>query len=401
MHICIITTEFVTESYFSGGIAQQFYRIAKWEIARGHRVKVITLSDRNEVINYDGINVHRVVPSWPFIIRAVNKLSYYKFSSCLRWLTYSWAAYRKAKELHRQNRFDIVHSVHYQVCGLATLLFLRLPHVVFAAGYKPVWNELSGVRRYISVKAGELLELCFYRLAKNIFAPSVTLKNMLAEKANIKNVRVIRTPFYQEIRQLDDSVYKQYLGGKDYLLFFGRLQMHKGAHILGQALAEVFSKLPRIYAAFVGLDASSPLGPSMRRYITQKCDGSTERVIFIDALHHERLYPIIKGTRLVVLPSLIDNLPNTMLEAMGLGKPVLGTIGCSFDEIIEDGKNGFLVNPGNPTELAQKIVEVWNRKDLDEIGRSAARKIEELAPDKVVPQLIDYYQEVIDANKSR
>jgi len=400
MRIAFITPEFVTEEYYSGGLANYVNRVTRALASMGHDVHVITLSsiDEDEFAE-NGVCIHRVkVKSVSLWYQRLTRRRLNRTGDCLK---FSYFAYRKLQQLHREKPFELIQSTHYKACGLFAKLLLRVPHVTRVSGYRPVWNKLSGARASLDSRVIGFLELIHYRLAKNIFAPSVTLKNMLAEKANIKNVRVIRTPFYQEIRQLDDSVYKQYLGGKDYLLFFGRLQMHKGAHILGQALAEVFSKLPRIYAAFVGLDASSPLGPSMRRYITQKCDGSTERVIFIDALHHERLYPIIKGTRLVVLPSLIDNLPNTMLEAMGLGKPVLGTIGCSFDEIIEDGKNGFLVNPGNPTELAQKIVEVWNRKDLDEIGRNAARKIEELAPDKVVPQLIDYYQEVIDANKSR
>ena len=151
----------------------------------------------------------------------------------------------------------------------------------------------------------------------------------------------------------------------------------------------------------VGLDASSPLGPSMRESITGQCDAFKERIVFADALCHGQLYPVIQGARLVVLPSLIDNLPNTMLEAMGHGKAVLGTIGCSFDEIIDDGKTGFLVKPGDPAGLAQKIIDVWDRGDLDEIGRNAAQRIKELEPDIVVPQLVDYYREVISKSKKR
>jgi len=400
MRIAFVTPEFVTENYFSGGLANYVQRISIALAALGHDVHVLTLSniDKKE-FNYEGVKVYRIQTGRPR--RWLSRLSRHRLSGTAQWLDFSFQAYRRVAKLHKQKPFDILQFPNSRACGLVTSLLLPVPYALRISCYRPVWNKLSGGNRNLDAKACEFLEFICYRLAKNIFAPSLRLKNMLAEKANIKNVRVIRTPFFQEILQLDDSVYKQYLGGKDYLLFFGRLQMHKGAHILGQALSEVFSRLPGIYAVFVGLDASSPLGQSMRRYITQQCDGSTERVIFIDALYHEQLYPVINGARLVVLPSLVDNLPNTMLEAMAFCKAVLGTIGCSFDEIIEDGRNGFLVNPGNPTELAQKIVEVWHRKDLDEIGRSAARKIEELAPDKVVTQLIDYYREVIGKNKRR
>ena len=47
----------------------------------------------------------------------------------------------------------------------------------------------------------------------------------------------------------------------------------------------------------------------------------------LDKLPHRQLYPVIAGARLVVLPSLIENLPNAGLEAMALGRAVIGTAG--------------------------------------------------------------------------
>ncbi len=70
---------------------------------------------------------------------------------------------------------------------------------------------------------------------------------------------------------------------------------------------------------------------------------SASRLVLIDNLPHRQLYPIIAAARLVVLPSLVDNLPNACLEAMGLGTAVIGTTGASFEELITDGVNGFLV----------------------------------------------------------
>ena len=70
----------------------------------------------------------------------------------------------------------------------------------------------------------------------------------------------------------------------------------------------------------------------------------------------------------VVLPSLIDNFPNACLEAMGLGKVVIGTVGTSFDELISEGTTGFLVSPNNPEALADKIISAWIHPKLCEIG---------------------------------
>ena len=59
---------------------------------------------------------------------------------------------------------------------------------------------------------------------------------------------------------------------------------------------------------------------------------------------------------IVVAPSLQEAFGLTITEAMACGKPVIGTrVGGIPDQIV-DGHNGFLVEPKNPSEIAQKII---------------------------------------------
>jgi glycosyltransferase involved in cell wall biosynthesis len=102
----------------------------------------------------------------------------------------------------------------------------------------------------------------------------------------------------------------------------------------------------------------------------------------------------MRRARLVVLPSLVDNLPNVLLEAMMFGRPVIATQGASFDELIEDGYSGFLVPPGDPLALAAKIVDAWNRPDLDMIGRRASDAVAPLAPSVTIPATLDYLRRI-------
>jgi glycosyltransferase involved in cell wall biosynthesis len=92
---------------------------------------------------------------------------------------------------------------------------------------------------------------------------------------------------------------------------------------------------------------------------------------------------------------LIENLPNAGLEAMGLGRVVIGTAGTGFAELIDEGVNGFLVAPDNPEALAEKIVSSWIHPRREEIGVTARRKMLEFSPEKTVAALVSYYREIL------
>ena len=400
LHIAVITVEFVTEKYFSGGVANQFYRIFKTFASWGHQVHIFTLSEQNDdFFDYDGLQVHRIKVeqnSSPFQ-RWMNRITRYRFMYTTQMLDFSIQAYRKLKQLHKQQPFDIVHFTNLYCGGLATSLLMSIPYVVMIASYRQAWNKQAGLNRNLDMRTLELLEWLQYRISPHVYGPSYALKRILEEDAKISNVKVIRTPIYLETRDLDASIYDKYLKGKKYLLFFGRYQLHKGFHVLAQALPQILKVHPDLQAAFVGLDLPSKLASSMKKYALSLCSDYSERLIFLSQLPHTQLYPIIVGARIVVLPSLIDNMPNTLMESLALGKPVIGTVGASFDELITDGENGFLVPIGDVDALANKIIEVWTRPDLEVIGQAAKRKAEEISPERTVQELLKYYEEIINS----
>jgi glycosyltransferase involved in cell wall biosynthesis len=67
---------------------------------------------------------------------------------------------------------------------------------------------------------------------------------------------------------------------------------------------------------------------------------------------------------LVVNPSLTEGLPNVILEALALRKPVVATAVGGVPEIIQDGVTGYLVPPANPRQLAEKILFALDNPSL-------------------------------------
>lgn len=395
LRIAFATPEYVTEDHFDGGLANYINRVAKLLAELGHDVHVVTLSHKDEArFDHNGVMVHRVMlrPVW----HVFNRVTRYSLTTTLHWLNFSAQAFRKLKQLHRERPFHLIQYPSYSFCGLLSIPFLRAAHVVRASSYQPALNDATGVKRNLDTALNERLEVLQYKLTRNVFAPSNAMQTTLAEEVKVRDARVIRTPFFVETREWDHTVYEQFLKNRRYALYFGRFQLHKGFHTLAQALPRFLSECPDAYVVLVGRDMETSLASSMAGYARAQCGSSAARLIMLDNLPHSQLYPVIAGAELVVLPSLIDNLPNAGLEAMGLGKVVIGTSRTSFEELIIDGVNGFLVPRADPESLAAKMISAWTHPDLARLSKAAKQRMQEFAPEKTVSSLLSYYSEVLN-----
>jgi len=120
-------------------------------------------------------------------------------------------------------------------------------------------------------------------------------------------------------------------------------------------------------------------------------------------LPHEQVYPLIRGARAVVLPSLVDNFSNTCLEAMALRKIMIGTEGTSFEELIVDGGNGFLYQPGDPESLDKAIEKLLAlpASRVDSRRQAALETARHFEPDQTPPPLVEYFERVIQRHHSK
>jgi glycosyltransferase involved in cell wall biosynthesis len=394
LRIAFATHEYVTEKGFDGGIGNYIHRVTKALASMGHDVHVITLSTSDQTdFDHDGVRVHRVPFGKKWL--EVNRLTRYRLTTTMHLLALSSEVSRKLKQLHSERPFHLVQFPDCSFCGLFSIVFRHIPHVVRASWYQPVWNDSDQVRPNMDFRAVAWLEKLQLRLSRNIYAPSRTLQRILAREAGLDRVRVIPTPAYIENLEWDYSIHDELVKGKKYLLFFGRFELRKGFHILAQSLPRFLECCPDAYAVLIGRDKASAIAPSMADHARSLCVDFNERLIVIDQLPHRKLYPVISGAHLVTLPSLMDNLPNACLEAMVLGKPVIGTQGASFDELIDDGKTGFLVTPNDVGALAKKLVEAWTDPKLQQIGEAAKQRMMELLPEKTVQSLLSYYREIL------
>ncbi len=151
----------------------------------------------------------------------------------------------------------------------------------------------------------------------------------------------------------------------------GRLSPEKGFDVLVESAAKLaHTDLSVGFVVF----GEGPLRDALARQIrTRNLDHT-----FVLAGFYPQLDRYLPHLDLVVLPSFTEGLPNAVLEAFGAGVPVVATAVGGTPELVEDGVNGYLVPPGDPSSLAQRIADVLSddvrRREMGLRGRQRVRE---------------------------
>jgi glycosyltransferase involved in cell wall biosynthesis len=158
------------------------------------------------------------------------------------------------------------------------------------------------------------------------------------------------------------------------LVNIGRLVEQKGQVILIEAAARL---LERGYAFELVIVSDGPMRGEIERLIDQF--GLRDRVRITGHLDDKGVFQEVLAARALVLPSFAEGLPSVFLEAMALGRPVIGTAIAGHSELIEPGVNGWLIPAGAVEPLAEAMAEVLSADvaELEPIGRAGAAKVAE------------------------
>ena len=132
----------------------------------------------------------------------------------------------------------------------------------------------------------------------------------------------------------------------NYYCYVGRLSAEKGV----DTLLESASQLP-YNLKIIGGGALFDSYKKKYRY---------EHIEFLGQMKPEELYPIVQKARFLAIPSVwYENNPFSVIEALCMGTPVLGSRIGGIPEMITEGEDGFLFTPGNITELRDKISDCF------------------------------------------
>ncbi len=119
-------------------------------------------------------------------------------------------------------------------------------------------------------------------------------------------------------------------------------------------------------------------------------------------INAERIVSEMLSSDLFIHPSHIENSPNSVCEAMMLGMPIVCTNVGGTPSIITDGKEGILIQDGEPYTMAAAIYELFiNKNKAVEYGTNArVRASERHNTEKIKQQLIEVYKEILSLSNS-
>ncbi|OGD63386.1 hypothetical protein A2160_02805 [Candidatus Beckwithbacteria bacterium RBG_13_42_9] len=157
-------------------------------------------------------------------------------------------------------------------------------------------------------------------------------------------------------RQTKFKVKKKKQGIKYRLLFVGRLERIKGVDVLLKALARIKNQLPGFELRVIGKGVEE----SNLRGLSNELE-LNNNVFFMGEIKGKELINEYLEADLFVLPSLTEGQPLTLLEAWAARLPVLVTNVGDNSQLVKNGKNGFLVEPGKTIALANSLLEAFKQ----------------------------------------
>jgi len=171
---------------------------------------------------------------------------------------------------------------------------------------------------------------------------------------------------------VDGQVVRRRFGIKDSLvvLFVGSLLPVKGVEYFLRSIPIILSTISNVVFVIVGEGFQKDFLKDLSRKL-----GISKSVIFAGQVQRSKIPYFFAASDVFVMPSLSEGFNNAVIEAMASGKPVVGTsVGGTRDQI-EDGLNGYLVEPANPRDLADRVSLLLNDPKKRKVMGRGGRKI--------------------------
>jgi len=286
---------------------------------------------------------------------------------------------------------DLVHvsGFHYpynflckRIKGEYPLLVTLHSYAGHEMWYVPPVHMLNSLINYV-------LEERTLRNINDITVCSTSMKQLIQRKSDAKIYVVPNGAIITDIQ--DNSCICADKIIHPSILFLGRLEKIKGIEVLIRAIPVIRKNIPNIhvYLAGDGYEVKN-----IKRLVKKLRIGAY--VTFLGYIVGAKKCSYIKSTDLFIAPSYHESFGLSILEAMACGKAIVASNADNIPCLIEDGKEGVLVNPGDYQELAAKIIQVLLSRDHgNTMGFNARQKAANYTWNNTAKMTYEVYKKIL------
>jgi glycosyltransferase involved in cell wall biosynthesis len=365
------------------------------------------LRNLSETLRDLGCEIHILIPGSKTNTQTKNGLYLHTVKTNLlrsqgNGIVFSATSYRSVNRICNDYKIDIIHSQSPSGFGYSIFRNKKRPFVVTLHGTS--FGELSAYSNVpfsnfstALMRDAILVQPLFalftsieYKRANKIIAVSKYLTQEAKNFYHLPKEKIV--PIYNGVNlpELKSSSSETEEGQN--VLFVGRLIWRKGAQYLIDAFPQVLSAYPDAKITIVG---SGEQKKFLQEKVKQlKIDDSVQ---FLSNVPSDRLWELYSQADVFIQPSLYEPLGITVLEAMSFSKPVIASRVGGIPELVQNGVNGLLVEPGNTNQLVEATKRLFSDPSLGrKYGQNAREKVEaQYTWKKIGQKTLQLYEELL------
>ncbi|HNP17402.1 MAG TPA: glycosyltransferase [Fulvivirga sp.] len=373
MNFWLLTTEYPPQS--GGGISTYCYHTARMMAQKGHQVFVFVPSNCIKKLEITQQDTDIKILSYP-----VEDLPFLGYEAALSF-TLSNVLKSTAEQFGDP---DFIEAQEYN--GLAYYSLQRKwlekgyleKSSFFVTAHAPGFLYLdynqAPTHKLPAFWTGEM-ERSVLTTADFVISPSQYLLDILNINVSSQRQVVVHNPF----ESLKSTPSTSHTTGD--IVFFGKLTAQKGALKLLEYLEVEWKKGAKYRLSVIGGGDHYfyPLMMDMGQYVKYKYSNRIKEGLlkFEGHIAPEDINTRLAKAHVVVVPSIVDNLPYTVVEAMNLGKIVLASVDGGHKELIERGRTGYLFDHNKNGDFIHQLDAILSleNQDIINIGQEAQKAI--------------------------
>lgn len=305
-----------------------------------------------------------------------------------------------------QNKYDIIHVHHPMLIGRMAVYLSHKYNIPLTFTYHTRYEQYAKCYTKGLVRLDRVMPLylrAFLKHCSYVFAPTEGMRDYLVDTCRLAPERtgILPTGIEDgnfEVAPGDADAVRRSVGaeGMPLLLTVSRMAQEKNVDFLLESLALVKEYYKKPFRMLMAGD-----GPD-REALERKCAklGLEDYVIFTGAIPNDKIAPYFKAADLFLFASKTETQGIVILEAFAGGTPVLAVRASGVEDLVEDGRNGFLTVE-EPHVYAAQLVSVlegaYDRHALEENAGQTAGAYREEA---VALKAVRYYNSAICENNA-